>query len=90
MKLTVGINKQQKRAHEELRVAQEPAERYCYIKEKKVQILIIYPEYRNPYDKGKPGDICCANIIECYSEHVKCRYSGISPLYPDPFVSPNN
>lgn len=71
------------------RIAQMPEERHCQILDKKVTVMVIYPDYRNAWDKGRPGDICCSNIIECYGNHVKCRYSGISPLYPDPFVSKN-
>ena len=32
------------------------------------------------------GEIYCENIIECYRKGIKCRHSGISQLYPDPFV----
>ena len=85
MRVAVHVKQKHKEAAKERRVTQEPEERYCTIKEKKVQVIIIYPDYHNAYDKGKPGDICCSNIIECYNENVKCRYSGISPLYPDPF-----
>ena len=89
MKLAVRVNRQYQEARAERRLAQQPEERYCRIKDKKVTVIVVYPDYRNFYDKGEPGDMCCSNIIDCYSENVKCRYSGISPLYPDPFSANN-
>ena len=65
--------------------AREPQERYCPLVQKKVTVLIEYPDYRNYRDKGHPGDLYCSNLIECYNNREECRYSGISPLYPDPF-----
>ena len=65
--------------------ALEPHERHCNILDKKVGILIEYPDYKGPHFKGPEGAIYCENIVECYQNNVKCRYSGISPLYPDPF-----
>ena len=66
--------------------ALEPNGRHCNILKKKVTVLIEYPDYKNPHYKGPEGAIYCENIIECYQNNVKCRYSGISPLYPDPFI----
>lgn len=66
--------------------ALEPQERYCYIKKKKVNILIEYLDYKGPFDKGPEGAIYCENIVECYQQNVRCRYSGISPLFDDPFL----
>jgi hypothetical protein len=66
--------------------ALEPQERYCYIQKKKVNILVEYMDYKGPYDKGPEGAIYCENILECYQANVRCRYSGISPLFDDPFV----
>lgn len=66
--------------------ALEPQERHCNILDKKVNILVEYPDYKNPYVKGPEGAIYCENIVECFQNNVECRYSGISPLYPDPFA----
>lgn len=66
--------------------ALEPHCRFCYIQKKKVNILIEYSDYRGPHNKGPEGAIFCENIVECYQADVKCRYSGLSPLYPDPFL----
>ncbi len=63
-----------------------PQERHCHILDKKVNILVEYPDYKGPHYKGPEGAIYCENIIECFQNNVKCRYSGISPLYPDPFL----
>lgn len=65
--------------------ALEPVERFCHILKKKVTILVEYPEYKNPRYKGPEGAIYCSNIIECFHNNIQCKYSGISPLYPDPF-----
>lgn len=67
------------------RKALQPEERYCRILRKRVTILVEYPDYHSPMNKGPDGEIYCSNIIECYQNNVQCRYSGISPLYPDPF-----
>lgn len=66
--------------------ALEPQERHCYIQKKKVNILVEYMDYKGPYDKGPEGAIYCENILECYQANVRCRYSGISPLFDDPFI----
>ncbi len=66
--------------------ALEPQKRRCYILNKDVTVLVEYPDYRDARRKGAEGAIYCENIIECYHNNVECRYSGISPLYPDPFV----
>ena len=66
--------------------ALEPQERHCYIQKKKVNILVEYLDYKGPYDKGPDGAIYCENIVECYQKNVRCRYSGISPLFDDPFL----
>lgn len=66
--------------------ALEPHLRHCRILDKEVSILIEYPDYKNPNYKGPEGAIYCENIINCYQNNIKCRYSGISPLYPDPFL----
>lgn len=72
---------------QELRTkALEPQERYCYIQKKKVNILVEYLDYKDPHDKGPEGAIYCENIVECYQKNVRCRYSGISPLFDDPFI----
>lgn len=68
--------------------ALEPQIRHCYILDFDVHILVEYPDYKNPNVKGQEGEIYCSNILSCYHNKIKCRWSGISPLYPDPF-SPN-
>ena len=64
--------------------ALEQHNRYCCIKQKFVSVLIEFPDYKNPNVKGPEGAVYCENILPCYQENVQCRYSGISPLYPDP------
>ncbi len=66
--------------------ALEPQQRQCYIMKKKVSILVEYPDYKGPHFKGPEGAIYCENILECYQKNIRCRYSGISPLFPDPFI----
>lgn len=63
-----------------------PLVRHCYILDRDVHILVEYDDYRGPHRKGTEGAIYCENIVNCYQNNVKCRYSGISPLYPDPFL----
>ncbi len=65
--------------------ALEPLKRHCYILDKEVSILVEYPDYKGPHHKGEEGAIYCENIVNCYQNCVKCKYSGISPLYDDPF-----
>jgi len=74
-------------AVEPKRKALEPHQRFCHILKKTVDILIEYPDYKNPSNKGKEGSIYCGNILPCYHNNIKCRYSGISPLYRDPFLA---
>ncbi|MBI2251784.1 MAG: hypothetical protein HYU63_03370 [Armatimonadetes bacterium] len=66
--------------------ALEPHEAFCKILNKKVTILKEYLDYKDRLHKGEEGTIYCENIIDCYHNNVKCKYSGISPLYPDPFI----
>lgn len=73
-------------AQELKRKALEPQERHCYIQKKKVNILIEYLDYKGPHSKGPEGAIFCENILECYQQNIQCRYSGISPLFDDPFL----
>lgn len=65
--------------------AMEPMIRHCFIMDLDVHILVEYPEYKNPNYKGPAGEIYCSNILHCFHNDVKCRWSGISPHYPDPF-----
>lgn len=67
------------------RKALQPEERYCRILLKPVTILVEYSDYHTPFNKGPEGEIYCSNLINCYQKHIECRYSGISPLYADPF-----
>ncbi|MCD6310612.1 MAG: hypothetical protein J7M18_07835 [Candidatus Eremiobacteraeota bacterium] len=73
------------KARRRLMKALEPQERFCNILKKKVTVLVEYPDYKGRHYKGEPGAIYCENIIDCYQKNIKCKYSGISPLYPDPF-----
>jgi hypothetical protein len=66
--------------------ALEPQERYCYIQKMPVNILVEYLDYKGPQSKGPEGAIYCENILDCYQKNVRCRYSGISPLFDDPFL----
>lgn len=65
--------------------ALEPETRFCHILQKKVTVLKEYLDYKHRSCKGESGTIYCGNIIDCYQKNIKCKYSGISPLYPDPF-----
>ena len=67
------------------RKALEPKERLCKILGKNVTVLIEYLDYKCPWDKGEQGTLYCENIVNCYHDNVKCKFSGLSPLYPDPF-----
>lgn len=66
--------------------ALEPQQRQCFIMKKQVNILVEYPDYKGTHFKGPEGAIYCENILECYQKDIRCRYSGISPLFPDPFL----
>ncbi|MGE0494611.1 MAG: hypothetical protein AB7S38_35710 [Vulcanimicrobiota bacterium] len=85
-KVYVARKQQQAEAAQLKQKALEPQERHCHILDKKVNILVEYPDYKNPHYKGPEGAIYCENIIECFQNNIECRYSGISPLYPDPFI----
>ena len=67
------------------RKALEPCEKYCKILGKNVTVLTEYTDYKHPGDKGEKGTMYCENLLHCYHHNVKCKYSGLSPLYPDPF-----
>ena len=82
----VGRQQRQEEAQALKQKAMEPHVRHCYIQNFDVNILVEYPDYKNPHFKGPEGAIYCENIVNCYQNNVKCRYSGISPLYPDPFI----
>lgn len=66
--------------------ALEPHVRRCYITKRDVSILIEYDDYKGPRNKGPEGSIFCEHILECYQKDVRCKYSGISPLFADPFL----
>lgn len=76
---------QKKEVCELKKKALEPCEKFCKILGKKVTVLIEYPDYKGSHNKGQEGTLYCENIIQCYQNNVKCKHSGISPLYPDPF-----
>jgi len=80
------IAQTQKRSEARLKAkALMPEERFCRLLRKRVTILVEYDDYRSHWNKGPEGTIYCENIVECYQNNVRCRYSGISPLYADPF-----
>ncbi len=64
--------------------ALEPTRMYCSIIEDDVSVLLEYLDYKNRNNKGSVGTVYCENIIDCYHKGRKCKYSGISPSYPDP------
>ena len=66
--------------------ALEPQVKRCYLLHVDVSVLVEYPDYKGPHHKGREGAIYCENIVPCYQANRECRYSGISPLYPDPFL----
>ncbi|MDQ7825662.1 MAG: hypothetical protein RDV48_22875 [Candidatus Eremiobacteraeota bacterium] len=66
--------------------ALEPQERFCALIKKRVCILIEYQDYKSINVKGEPGTLYCENIIDCYQNDRHCKWSGISPSYPDPLV----
>lgn len=70
--------------------AVEPEAKYCFIQHNSVTVLVDYPEYVNMRNKGPRGDVYCENIVDCFRNNVQCRYSGISPLYRDPFTPIND
>jgi len=76
---------QKAQAAKAMEKALEPKERFCRILKKKVLTLTEYGDYKSRFNKGEPGTIYCENIIPCYQKNIECRYSGISPLFPDPF-----
>ncbi|MGM9992967.1 MAG: hypothetical protein ACI376_09050 [Candidatus Bruticola sp.] len=76
-------SRQREAAHQR---AMEPTRRYCYITKREVTVCIDYPQYVNFRCKGPEGEVYCEHIVECYRKGVKCRHSGISQLYPDPFT----
>lgn len=69
----------------QMRRALERMRKYCYITEREVTVCVEYPQYRNVYSKGPEGNTYCEHLLECYEKREKCRYSGISAYYPDPF-----
>jgi hypothetical protein len=66
--------------------ALEPQVKHCYLLDIDVTVLVEYPDYKGPHHKGPEGAIYCENIVPCYQADRRCRYSGISPLFPDPFL----
>ncbi|MBQ7503339.1 hypothetical protein IJT93_11655 [bacterium] len=79
-------NRQRKENQAQMRRALERAKKYCYITEREVTVCVEYPQYRGLYSRGPAGDTYCEHLVECYERKEKCRYSGISAYYPDPFV----
>ena len=77
------ISKKQKKEEYKYK-ALEPKEAFCKILNKKITIVVEYLDYKGPYVKSEKGEIFCSNMVECYYENIKCKYSGISKFYPDP------
>lgn len=82
---SINIKKNLNAMHHRSR-ALEPKSMYCSLTKRRTSVLFEYPEYRNRNNKGPVGTVYCENIIECYHNMQRCRYSGISALYPDPLV----
>lgn len=80
------MRREEKRYEHMKKKALEPQERYCTLQKKKVCILVEYQDYKSSHYKGDQGTIYCENIVECYHNRIPCRYSGISPSYPDPLI----
>lgn len=68
--------------------ALEPKAFYCNLTKRNISALVEYSDYKHRNQKGEPGTIYCEHIIECYHNKERCRYSGISPSYPDPLGPP--
>lgn len=86
--LRVAANRNQKRQEAQAlrQKALEPSVRRCHILDIDVTVLVEYPDYKGPHHKGPEGELYCENIVACYQANRRCRYSGISPLFPDPFL----
>ncbi len=65
--------------------ALEPQELFCKILQKKVIVVIEHLDYKGVYHPSVKGEIFCSNMLECYQNNIKCKYSGISKFFPDPF-----
>ncbi len=76
--------KKQQRKEEYKYKALEPKEVFCKILNKKITIVVEHLDYKGSYIKSEIGEIFCSNMLECYHENIKCKYSGISKFYPDP------
>lgn len=84
--IRIGRHKQREMKQELKQKALEPHIRRCYITKRDVSILIEYDDYKGPHNKGPEGSVFCEHILECYQKDVRCKYSGISPLFADPFL----
>ena len=84
--MIVIVKREEKRCEQLKMKALEPHERYCMLLKKRVCILLEYTDYKSSHYKGDQGTIYCENIVDCYHNHRPCRYSGISPGYPDPLI----
>lgn len=67
------------------RRAMEPKQLFCKILQKNVTVIIEHIDYKGSYYPSQVGEIFCSNILECYQNGIKCKYSGISKFFPDPF-----
>ncbi len=77
--------KRQHHARLQKKKALEPKRLHCKILDIDVNVLIEYWDYQDSYSKGYRVETYCENMTFCYYNNIKCRYSGISSLYPDPF-----
>lgn len=71
--------------YESKQKALEPKQLLCKILQKKVTILVEYLDYKGKYHPSEIGEIFCSNMLQCYQNKIKCKYSGISKFFPDPF-----
>jgi hypothetical protein len=77
------VRRQQKKEEYKYK-ALEPKEVFCKVLNKKITIVVEHLDYKGSYIKSEIGEIFCSNMLECYYENIKCKYSGISKFYPDP------
>ena len=65
--------------------ALEPKQLFCKIIQQNVTVIIEHWNYKGKGYPSEIGEIFCSNILDCYQNGIKCKYSGISKFFPDPF-----
>ncbi len=84
MKEYVRVRRKAQQKHQQ-RKAIQPREMFCKILQKPVVMVIEYLDYKgSPYWHSN-YQAFCSNMVFCYNNNIKCKYSGISAFYPDPF-----